>query len=188
MNIGIIIGSSILAVVFIIVIIINNQIVSKKNQVAQAYGSIEIYLKKRFDLIPNLVAMLNKYLTHEKEVLLKVTALRSHVNSAQDPQEKIEVSNELTNLIGGLNINVENYPELKADKQFINLQYNLTDIEDQISAARRAYNAAVTSYNNKTQMFPVNIIAGIRKDKVNTLLEIPKAEQKEVNINQLLNS
>ncbi|MEE9361218.1 MAG: LemA family protein [Cellulophaga sp.] len=183
-----IISIVVLILLTIIAIVINNQIIAKKNQVAQAFGSIEIYLKKRFDLIPNLVAMLNKYMAHEKEVLLKATELRTKAENAKNSQEKIEASNELTNIMSGLNINVENYPDLKADKQFLNLQFELTDIEDQISAARRAYNAAVTSYNNKIQMFPANIIAGYRKDKTETLLEIPRAEQKEVNINQLLNS
>ena len=176
-----------LALIFILGIVINNQIIAKKNQVAQAFGSIEIYLKKRFDLIPNLVAMLNKYLSHEKEILLKVTELRSQVEKAAHPQEKIEASNELTKVMGGLNINVENYPDLKADKQFLNLQFELSDIEDQISAARRAYNAGVTAFNNKIQMFPASVVAGFRKDKTATLLEIPKEEQKEININQLLN-
>ncbi len=176
-----------LGLLVLVSILINNQIIAKKNQVEQAFGSIEIYLKKRFDLIPNLVAMLNKYLEHEKEVILEATKLRAMVNDATSPQEKIETSNELSKLMGGLNVNVENYPELKADKQFANLQFNLTDIEDQISASRRAYNASVISYNNKIQMFPASIIAKIRKDKLNSLLEIPKADQKEVNINQLLN-
>ena len=90
--------------------------------------------------------------------------------------------------MGGLNINVENYPDLKADKQFTNLQFELSDIEDQISAARRAYNAAVTGFNNKIQMFPANIVAGIRKDQTQLLLDIPKGEQQEVDVNQLLNN
>jgi len=178
---------TILVLICILGIVINNQIIAKKNQVAQAFGSIEIYLKKRFDLIPNLVAMLNKYLAHEKEILLKVTELRSQIESAKAPNQKIEASNELTKVMSGLNINVENYPDLKADTQFLNLQHELTDIEDQISAARRAYNAGVTAYNNKIQMFPASMVASIRKDKTDTLLEIPKAEQKYVNINQLLN-
>ena len=175
-------------VILVTAIIINNQIIKHNNQVSQAFGSIEIYLKKRFDLIPNLVAMLNKYMAHEKEILLKITELRSQTEKANAPNEKIEASNELTKLMGRLTVNVENYPDLKADKQFTHLQYELTDIEDQISAARRAYNSAVTIYNNKIQMFPASIVASIRKDKKNTLLEIPKAEQKEVNINQLLKS
>ncbi|MCF6279652.1 MAG: LemA family protein [Flavobacteriaceae bacterium] len=185
---GLIISIAVLVMVVIVAIVINNQIIARKNQVTQAFGSIEIYLKKRFDLIPNLVAMVNKYLANEKEILLKVTELRSQAEKAKAPSEKIEASNELTKVMSGLNINVENYPDLKADKQFLNLQYNLTDIEDQISAARRAFNAAVTGYNDKIQMFPASIIAGFRKDKEDTLLEIPKAEQKEVNINQLLNN
>ncbi|MBG6130684.1 LemA protein [Aquimarina sp. EL_43] len=188
MGIAIIVAIAVVLLILIVGVIINNQIIAKKNQVAQAYGSIEIYLKKRFDLIPNLVATLNKYLAHEKEILLKVTELRGQIEKAIEPKAKIEASNELTKVMSGLNINVENYPDLKADTQFINLQFELSDIEDQISAARRAFNAAVTSYNNKIQMFPASIIAGIRKDKAETLLEIPKAEQKEVNINQLLNN
>jgi len=183
-----IISIVVFALVIITAIVINNQIIAKKNQVAQAYGSIEIYLKKRFDLIPNLVAMLNKYMAHEKEILLKVTQLRSQIETATEPKEKIEASNEITKVMSGLNINVENYPELKADTQFKNLQFELSDIEDQISAARRAYNAAVTAFNNKIEMFPASLVAGIRKDASQVLLEIPLAEQKEININQLLNN
>ncbi len=166
---------------------INNRIIAKRNQVAQAFGSIEIYLKKRFDLIPNLIAMLNKYLSHEKETLLRITELRSSVDKAKSANDKIKASNELTQLMSGLNINVENYPELKADRQFATIEFELSDVEDQISAARRAYNAAVTSYNNTIQMFPASIIAGMRKDKAHVLLEIPKSDQKEINVNQLLN-
>ncbi|UNY98598.1 LemA family protein [Zhouia spongiae] len=179
---------AVVLLVTIVGIVINNQIIAKKNQMAQAFGSIEIYLKKRFDLIPNLAAMLSKYLAHEKEILLKVTALRGQIERAIEPKEKIEASNELTKVMSGLNVNVENYPDLKADKQFINLQFELSDMEDQISAARRAFNAAVTSYNDQIQMFPASIVAGIRKDKAETLLEIPKAEQKEINITELLNN
>lgn len=182
-----IIISSTLLLIGIIGIVINNRIIAKKNQVDQAYGSIEIYLKKRFDLIPNLIAMLKKYLAHEKEILLSVTELRSNIDKASAANEKIKASNELTHLISGLNVNLENYPELKADKQFNSIEFELSDIEDQLSAARRAYNAAVTRYNNAIQMFPASIIAGIRKESTHALLEIPKAEQKEIHIDQLLN-
>jgi len=181
--------SSIIGIVVLLIIIsilISNQIITKKNRVTQAYGSIEIYLKKRFDLIPNLIATLNKYVAHEKEILLKVTELRTVSQNATKQNEKIAASNELTSIVGKLNINVENYPELKADTQFKNLQFELVDIEDQLSAARRTYNACVTDYNNKIEMFPTSIIAAIRRDKINQLLEIPKAEQKYVNVNDLL--
>lgn len=188
MNTNILIILAIVALIGIIAIVINNKIITKKNQVTQAFGSIEIYLKKRFDLIPNLIAMLNKYLAHEKETIFKITELRRTVQKASGANEKIKASNELTHIMRGLNINVENYPDLKADKQFTNIEYELSDIEDQISAARRAYNAAVTSYNNSIEMFPASIVASIRKDKPGTLLEIPKSEQKEIDINQLLNA
>lgn len=178
---------SVAALIGVIAIVANNQIIARKNQVAQAFGSIEIYLKKRFDLIPNLVAMLNKYMAHEKEVLVKVTQLRGQVGTATEPEEKIQVSNELTKILGGIHLNLENYPNLKADTQFLDLQYKLTDIEDHISAARRAYNAAVTVYNTKIQVFPVNLVAQMRKDTAAVLLEIPKAEQKAIEIDQLLN-
>lgn len=106
---------SIIALILIGGIIINNQIIAKKNQVSQAFGSIEIYLKKRFDLIPNLVSLLNKYLAHEKEVLLTTTELRSKINDAKTSQEKIEISSELTHIVSGLQVQEENYPNLKAD-------------------------------------------------------------------------
>ncbi|WP_375324070.1 LemA family protein [Flagellimonas sp. GZD32] len=183
----IIIGIIILTFIALIGVIVNNRIIGKRNQVKQAFGSIEIYLKKRFDLIPNLIAMLNKYMAHEKETLLKITELRSTLEKASEANEKIKASNELTHMMSGLNITVENYPDLKADKQFANIEFELSDIEDQISAARRAYNAAVTSYNNTIQMFPASIVASVRKDKPGTLLEIPKSEQKEINVHQLLN-
>ena len=185
---SIVIITSILAILIIVGIVINNQIIAKKNRSAQAFGSIEIYLKKRFDLIPSLIATLNKYVTHEKEVLLEVTRLRSQAKNATNQNEKIEASNQLTKVMSGLNINVENYPNLKADTQFSNLQFELSDIEDQISAARRAYNAAVTDFNNKIEMFPASIVAGIRNDKTQVLLEIPKEEQKEVDVKSLLDN
>lgn len=188
MNTSILVFLAFAVLVAIFTIIINNKIIFKKNLVDQAYGSIEIYLKKRFDLLPNLAAMVKKYMEHEKEILLKVTELRSQVEIAIDQKEKIQASNELTKVLGGLSITLENYPELKADKQFLHLQYEVSEMEDQISAARRAFNAAVVQYNNQIQMFPSSLIAGIRKDEKKLLLEIPKADQKEVNLNQLLNS
>lgn len=178
--------SLVIVTLIITAVIINNQIIGLKNQSSQAFGSIEVYLKKRFDLIPSLIAMINKYLAHEKDLLVKITELRAQTEAIQTPEEKIETSNKLTKVMGGLNVNVENYPDLKADKQFANLEHQLIDIEDQISAARRAYNASVTLYNNKIQMFPASVVAGVRKDKTLLLLEIPKADQKEVDVKELL--
>lgn len=163
------------AILFVIlaIIVINNRIVAKKNQVAQAFGCIDVYLKKRFDSVPNLVSILKVYLAHEKEILSDITQLRNDSKKVNNPNESIQSSNRLTGIMSGLNLHIEDYPQLKADEQFSKLQNELADIEELISAARRAYNAAVTRYNNAIQMFPASIIAGIRKDKTQLLLEIP---------------
>lgn len=179
--------TSIFIFAIVVGIIINNQIIAKKNRIDQAFGSIDAYLKKRFDLIPNLVTLLNKYLTYENDLLLKVTELRTKFESNISSNEKKEASDKLSSLVSSLNVNVENYPELKADKQFLNIQYSLNEIEEQLSAARRAYNANVIDYNDKIQIFPNSIIAKIRNDKPYKVLDIPNRERQNINITELLN-
>ncbi len=178
----------ILSVAIIVGISINNQIIALKNQEKQAFGNIEIYLKKRFDLIPYLVATLNNYIVDEKEIFLKVTALRTNAKNATYSKEKIKTSNQLTQVVSDLNLQVENYPNLKADQQFEQLNFELADIEDQISAAGRAYNASVNNFNTKIQLFPASIVAAIRKDQTAVLLDIPETAQKEVNVNPLFHN
>lgn len=182
---------SILAIVSIAIltgIIINNNLIAKKNRTAQAYGSLEVYLKKRYDLIPNLVATVKKYTQHERELLTEVTALRESILKSESQTEKIDAENKFGNLLSTLQIRAERYPELKADTQFTNLQYALNDIEDQLSASRRAFNAAVTEYNNGIQMFPGNLVAGLKRYETKILLEIPKNEQQYVSIKTLFES
>ncbi len=163
-------------ILIIITIVINNQIIKKKNMFLQAFSSIDVYLKKRFDLVPNLVALLQRYAQHEKDILTQVTELRSQADKATSPTEKVETSNKLNTIISSFDVTVEKYPEIKADKQFLNLQYILTEIEEQLAAARRAYNAGVTDFNNKIQKFPANIVAKVRGDKTVKLLEIPNLD------------
>ena len=167
-------------------ITINNQIIGKKNKIKEAFGSIDAYLKKRFDLIPNLVSVVNKYASHEKELLSDITKLRSKIDTASTASEKIDASNQLSSLQSGLNVTLENYPDLKADGQYLNLQKNLTDTEEQISAARRSYNAAITTYNDKIQKFPANIVAGIRGDKSDVILETISEERENIKVGELL--
>ena len=184
MTFYIIIG--ILALIALFFISINNQIIGKKNKIKEAFGSIDTYLKKRFDLIPNLTAVVNKYASHEKELLSDITKLRSKMDNANNVSEKMEASNQLTSMLSGLNVTVENYPDLKADGQYLNLQKNLTDTEEQISAARRTYNAAVTTYNDNIQMFPASIIASIRGDKIDYVLETTANERENIKVDELL--
>lgn len=173
-------------------ITVHNSIITQKNAIAQSFGSIEIYLKKRFDLIPNLIALLKKYSEHEKGTLEKITELREAMKEMQaknqqneSPEQMIATSNEITHILKGLNIQVEDYPELKADTQFLSVQEELADIEEYISAARRSYNAGVTQYNTYIQVFPTNIISSLRRDKSKSLLKITQEEQKNVDIGKL---
>ena len=136
-------------VVFAIGVIgLYNSLVRKKNQVANIYATIDALLKKRYDLIPNLVATAQEYMEYEKDVLSEVTRLRAMALSGNISDEKrMEIDKKITKALRGILVAVENYPELKANENFLQLQRTLNDIEEQISAARRAYNAAVTDYN-----------------------------------------
>jgi LemA protein len=171
-----------------ITILVSNNLIAKKNRTAQAYGSLEVYLKKRYDLIPNLVATVKKYTQHERELLTEVTALRETILKSENQAKKIDSENKFGSLLSTLQIRAERYPELKADTQFLTLQYSLNDIEDQLSASRRAFNAAVTEYNNAIQMFPGSIVAGLKNYEAKALLEIPKSEQYYTNIKTLFES
>lgn len=157
-----------------------NSIKRLQNLAKESYGSIEIYLKNRFDLLPNLVDSIKKYMSHETELLTKITELRTAVtNNQQNPDaaKQIDMSNEFTKLLSGISINVENYPDIKADKQFLNFQYDVQTIEEEISAARRTYNAYVTDYNNYIVVIPSNIVANLVWAKALPLLHIPQEEQ-----------
>jgi len=119
-------------------------------------------LKKRYDLIPNLVATVKGYAAHERQTLERIAQLREQaVSPGAGPDRQRLIDGELSRLLGGLMARVENYPQLKASSNFMHLQRTLTELEEQISAARRAYNAAVQDYNNAVEMFPGNIVAGM---------------------------
>jgi LemA protein len=173
------------AAVFVLIVlaVIYNSFVYKNNMVKNIFSTIDVLLKKRYDLIPNLVETVEGYAKHEERVFTKITELR---NKAVHPQisddEKIDLDAEVTGEMRQLLAVVENYPELKADKNFLNLQTTLTEIEDQISAARRAYNAAVTDFNNSCEMFPANIFANMFGFKCKTLFRITDAERKNINV------
>ena len=149
----------IIAVLALIVISVYNSLVGKRNQVSNIRSGVDTQLKRRFDLIPNLVATVKQYITHERELLENISALRSGIQKAAGDEQRFALNGELSNLISKLNVVVENYPELKANENIMHLQKTLNEIEEQMSAARRAYNAAVTDYNNAVEMFPSNIVA-----------------------------
>lgn len=149
----------VLVVICIAIISIYNTLVAKKNQVSNVEAGIEAGLKKRYDLIPNLVSAVKEYLTHEQQTLQKVTELRNLAINCQNQNEKFNLNAEISKLLGGIFVAVEAYPNLKANENVMHLQATLTETEEQLSAARRAYNASVMEYNNACEMFPTNIVA-----------------------------
>ncbi|NNE55679.1 MAG: LemA family protein [Flavobacteriales bacterium] len=166
-----------------------NGLIGKKNQVEYAFAGIDVQLKKRRDLIPNLVAAVKEYMKHERELLENITALRSQVMSPNiSDKERFAAENQLGKQLGKLQIAIENYPDLKANTNVMDLQRNLTEVESQIAASRRAYNASVMSYNNGLEMFPSNIIAGMMRLERKEPFEIPAEERENVDVSDLFNS
>lgn len=146
-------------------------------------------LKKRYDLLPQLVSTVKGYMQYERSVLEELTKMRAQAISDQiSDDEKINLDNKITKALGGIMVAVENYPDLKASQNFLHLQRAMTEIEEQISAARRAYNAAVTDYNNAVEMFPTNIVAGMMNYKCKSLFEISSHEKEPVAAGKILNS
>jgi len=176
----------ILAVVAVILVLMYNSLVSKKNQVENIFASVDAVLKKRYDLIPNLVASVSKYMEHEKSLLEQVTKLRAEANKPNvSEHQKIELDAKVTSALGSIMVAVENYPELKANENMIHLQHSLNEIEEQIAAARRAYNQAVTDYNNAIEMIPTNFMASAMRYTRKEVFEIPESQRQNVDVKEL---
>ena len=177
-----------LIVLGITLILIYNSLVAKKNQVTNIFASVDTQLKKRYDLIPNLVASVSKYMEHEKSILEDITKLRAEANKPNISDEhKIALDKKISSALGSIMVAVENYPELKANENVMHLQRALTEIEEQISAARRAYNQAVTDYNNALEQIPTNFIASAMGYTKKEVFEISEAERKNINVKELFN-
>ncbi len=177
-----------IAVIFVIIIIfaMYNNLIRKKNAIDNAYGSIDSQLKKRYDLIPNLVSTVKQYAEHEKELLTNITNLRTKVLDSNS-DERIDLDNQISQSLRGIMVAVENYPELKANENFINLQKSLNEVESQIAAARRAYNSVVTEYNIAIESAPQNIVAGMMKLTKRNVFEIPDTERENIDVGGLFN-
>ena len=170
-------GYVILAVVvalLVFVIMMRNNIVTKRNKVENADASIDVMLKKRFDLIPNLYDLVKQYMEHEKSLLENIVSLRNEINNGK---KATKINQKMDEVIKQLKLSVENYPDLKANQNFLQLQATLNEVEEQIAAARRTYNANVTEFNTYIQIFPVNIVAAIFGTKKYNLFEVSKVER-----------
>jgi LemA protein len=137
-----------------------NGLLRRRNRVDQAYSTIDVQLTQRYDLIPKLVETVKQYMGHERSLLEEITRLRTRAMESRTPTAKMQADNELTQALGRLNVTVENYPQLRASENFVQLQRSLNEVEEQLAAARRAYNGAVLDYNNAVQTFPSSLMAG----------------------------
>ena len=160
MIVGIVVG--VVVVLLILVFIFSyNGLVRLRNRIDNAWSQIDVQLKRRYDLIPNLVETVKGYAAHEKGVLEAVTQARANAINAQGPAQQAEAENVLSGALKSLFAVAEAYPDLKANQNFLSLQEELTSTEDRVAYARQFYNDSVLSYNNKLQTFPRNVIAGM---------------------------
>jgi LemA protein len=165
-----------------------NSLIFKKNQVGNAFAGVDVMLKKRYDLIPGLVSTVQAYMQYEKDLLTEVTSLRARAVSGQvSEEEKTEIDNKMTRAIRGIMVAVENYPDLKANGNFLHLQASLNEIEEQISVSRRAFNVSVVDYNNAVEMFPSSLVAGMMGYKPRKVFETADAEREKPDVKQLFN-
>ena len=151
----------ILVILVVIVIVLYNSLVSLKMKVENSWSQIDVQLQRRFDLIPNFVETVKGYMTHEKETLEKVTELRTSWANASTVKDKASLDGELSSALKTIMAVSENYPELKANQNFMQLSEELRNTENKIAFSRQFYNDTVTMYNTKLRVFPSNIIAGI---------------------------
>lgn len=165
-----------------------NTLTRRKNNVDNAFGSIDAMLKKRFDLIPNLVASVQQYAQYEADTLSKLTGMRSKSYDSLTPQEKAEFDRTFSDVRRQIFMVAENYPQLRASENFMQLQRTLNETEEQLSASRRTYNACVTDYNNAVMTFPSNIVAGIFGFTKQAVLVIPEEERAVPNVKNLFQS
>jgi len=162
-----------------------NSLVRRRNRVDQAYSTIEVQLVQRYDLIPKLVETVKQYMGHERSLLEDIVRLRQQAIRSTEPAEKIKADNELSRAMGQLNVTMENYPQLKASDTFVQLQRSLNEVEEQLAAARRSYNASVTEYNTAVQTFPGSIIAGTMNFGTRTMFVAEERKRGDVDMRAL---
>ena len=176
-----IIGIIIAVVVILLVVAIGmyNSFIKLRNSCKEAFSTMDVYMKKRFDLIPNLVETVKGYAAHEKETLQNVIAARNNLQNASTTEEKLAGENALQGTLKSLFAVAEAYPDLKANTNFLDLQDQLKMIEEDIANSRKYYNAVVKQFNTKCEMFPSNIIASIFHFEKQPMFEVETAEERK---------
>ena len=159
-----------------------NNLITLRNRVKDQWSQIDVQLKRRFDLIPNIVNTVKGYAKHEKETLEDIVKARNNYTSATSPNEKMKANNELSNVLPRLFALSESYPDLKANENFLELQKELQETEDKIAYARQFYNDTVLKYNNKIMMVPSNIIAGLFHFAKEEFFQADESERENVKV------
>ena len=163
--------------IIVITIYFYNRLISRRNQITNAYGAIDVVLKQRFDLIPNLVKCVQGYTTHEEQVLTLITSLRKDAAQAvADAESAIVIDTKLSGALALLMTHIENYPELKSDRNFRRMQEALDEVELSLSAARRNYNQSVKDYNDALETFPSNQVARLFRMKRRSMFRVAPPE------------
>jgi LemA protein len=180
MTVVLIVIVALIVIAVIYTIATYNSLIRLQNRADEGFSDIDVQLKRRHDLIPNLVETVKGYASHERQVFENVTAARSNAVAAQGPEAQAQAENQLTGALRQLFAVAENYPDLKASTNFLELQNELTDTEDKIQASRRFYNMTVRDLNTKVQQFPSSIIAGFANAKEREFFELDEPADREV--------
>ncbi len=176
MNIFIIIAGVFAAAVLVAIFFYNN-LINKRNRKDEAWSDIDVQLKRRYDLIPNLISTVKGYAKHERETFERVTEMRTKALETNGVQDKAMAENMLTDALKSIFAVAENYPQLQASQNFVELQRELSDTENKIQAARRFYNTTVQDFNTALQVFPQNLIAGMFTFKEEEFFELDEGEK-----------
>ena len=179
------------AVIFFWAYNIYVSVIQKKNKVFEAFSSINVQLKKRYDLIPNILTIANKFMEHEKSLMEEVTALRNKAialpNDMGSIDKKLALDAEIKSKMGQIMVAVENYPQLKSDQTMITAMQTYNEVEEHIAAARRFYNSAVLELNNAVEIFPSSVFAGMLGIRSKEFFQVEEAETKPVNAADFFN-
>lgn len=177
---GIIIVLVVVVLLVVWAISLYNNLVRLRNNRENAFANIDVQLKQRHDLVPQLVATVKGYAEHEKEVFQRVTEARSAAMGATTINEKVQAENALTSALSGLKVSLEAYPELKANQNFLQLQNEISDIENKLAAVRRYFNTATRELNNAVQTFPSNLFAKMFGFQKEPMFEVPQEERADL--------
>ena len=173
---------AVVAIVLVWLIALYNGLIKLRNRTDEAFSDVDVQLKRRYDLIPNLMETVKGYMQHEAGTLQKVTEARANAMHAGSMQDKAKAENQLTDTLKSLFAVSENYPDLKASQNFLQLQDELSDTENKIQAARRFYNGQVRDFNIKIQTFPNNIFVGMLNFKIYEFFEATETEKENVKV------